>query len=111
MTIRNLDAIFRARSVALIGASTRANSVGLVTAKNLMAAGFRGPIMPINPKHKEIVGLPCYPDVRPVLLEQKCRMHGACMICLAMFGNGYRISTMKKSLQTLNPRDPAKYMC
>lgn len=63
MTIRNLDAIFRARSVALIGASTRANSVGLVTAKNLMAAGFRGPIMPINPKHKEIAGLPCYADV------------------------------------------------
>ena len=63
MTIRNLDAIFRARSVALIGATARANSVGLVTAQNLLSAGFDGPIMPVNPKHKEIAGLPCYPDV------------------------------------------------
>ena len=63
MTIRNLNTIFRPRSVTLIGASTRANSVGLVTAQNLMAAGFRGPIMPVNPKHKEIAGVPCYADV------------------------------------------------
>jgi acetyltransferase len=63
MTIRNLDAIFRARSVALIGASTRAGSVGLVTAENLLKAGFDGSIMPVNPKHKEIAGLPCYADV------------------------------------------------
>jgi acetyltransferase len=63
MTIRNLDAIFRAKSVALIGASIRPNSVGLVAAQNLMAAGFGGPVMPVNPKHKEIAGLPCYADV------------------------------------------------
>lgn len=63
MTIRNLDAIFRARSVALIGASTRASSVGLVTAENLLAAGFGGPIMPVNPKHTEIAGLHCYAEV------------------------------------------------
>ena len=63
MTSRNLDALFRPRSVALIGASTRTSSVGLVTAENLLGAGFRGPIMMVNPKHKEIAGLPCYADV------------------------------------------------
>jgi acetyltransferase len=63
MTIRNLDAVFRAKSVALIGASTRANSVGLVTAQNLRAAGFGGPIMAVNPKYEDVAGLPCYADV------------------------------------------------
>jgi acetyltransferase len=63
MTIRNLDAIFRPKSVALIGASTRASSVGLVTAQNLLSAGFAGPIMPVNPKHKEVLGQPCHADV------------------------------------------------
>jgi acetyltransferase len=64
MTIRNLDAIFRARSIALIGASARPNSVGLVTGANLLAAGFSGPIMFVNPKHSEIEGQRCYPDIR-----------------------------------------------
>src|SRR5262245_5409898 len=63
MTIRNLDAIFRARSITLIGASPRPDSVGLVTGQNLLAAGFSGPIMFVNPKHTEIRGQRCYPDV------------------------------------------------
>jgi acetyltransferase len=63
MTIRNLDAIFRARSVALIGASNRPNSVGLVTLRNLLAAKFPGPVMAVNPKHDQIEGQRCYPDV------------------------------------------------
>jgi acetyltransferase len=63
MTVRNLDAIFRARSVALIGASERPNSVGSVVMQNLLAAGFLGSITPVNPKHKEIAGQRCYPDV------------------------------------------------
>ena len=41
MSIRNLEAVFRPRSVALIGASKRAHSVGAVVARNLLAAGFR----------------------------------------------------------------------
>jgi acetyltransferase len=63
MTIRNLDAIFHARSVALIGASNRSNSVGLVTLRNMLAGGFAGQILPVNPKHEEVVGQRCYPDV------------------------------------------------
>jgi acetyltransferase len=63
MTIRNLDAIFRARSVTLIGASTRASSVGLVTAEKSCCRGISRADYAVNPKHKEIVGLPCYADV------------------------------------------------
>jgi acetyltransferase len=63
MSIRNLDAIFRPRSVALIGASNRPGSVGLVTAENLLAGGFDGPIIPVNPKHASVAGVLAYPDI------------------------------------------------
>jgi acetyltransferase len=63
MSIRNLDAIFRPRSVALIGASPRPRSVGRVIADNLLTGGFSGPVMPVNPKHKSVSGVLAYPDV------------------------------------------------
>jgi acetyltransferase len=64
MTIRNLDAVFHPKAVALVGASTRPGSVGLMIAHNLLAGGFDGPIMPVNPKHMAVAGLLCYPDVQ-----------------------------------------------
>ena len=64
MTIRNLDYMFRPRSVALIGASRTPNSVGAVLARNLFQGGFDGPIMPVNPKHAHIQSVPTYPDVK-----------------------------------------------
>jgi acetyltransferase len=63
MTVRNLDAFFRPKAVALIGASTRPNAIGHVIAQNLMAGGFEGPVMPVNPQHTAVGGVLCYPDV------------------------------------------------
>ncbi|HEY0302683.1 MAG TPA: CoA-binding protein, partial [Rhizomicrobium sp.] len=63
MTVRNLEAIFRPKSVALIGASTRPHAVGAVTADNLRMAGFDGPILPVNPKHAAVAGILAYPDI------------------------------------------------
>lgn len=63
MTIRNLDAIFRPGSVALVGASNRPHSVGAVIAENLRENGFDGPILPVNPKHKSVAGILCYSDI------------------------------------------------
>ncbi|HTY70657.1 MAG TPA: bifunctional acetate--CoA ligase family protein/GNAT family N-acetyltransferase [Alphaproteobacteria bacterium] len=64
MSIRNLDAIFKPKAVALIGASPRPHAVGFVTAENLLAGGFEGPIMPVNPKHRAVGGVLTYPDVK-----------------------------------------------
>ncbi|SJZ65975.1 GNAT family N-acetyltransferase [Consotaella salsifontis] len=55
MTVRNLDALFAPKSIALIGASNRPGTVGSVLARNLFRAGFQGPVMPINP-HEEVIG-------------------------------------------------------
>ena len=63
MSIRNLDAIFHPKSIALIGASTREHAVGTVVAHNLLAGGFDGPVMPVNPHHGAVSGVLAYPDV------------------------------------------------
>ncbi len=63
MTIRNLDAVFRPRSVALIGASERAGSIGRTLLENLLGADLRGDVYAVNPRHAAVLGRPCYPDV------------------------------------------------
>ena len=63
MTIRNLEFLFKPRSIALIGASKKVDSVGYVLARNLMQAGFDGSIMLVNPKHQKIEHTQVYPDI------------------------------------------------
>ena len=63
MSVRNLDAVFRPRSIAVIGASTNASTVGGVLSRNIVRAGFKGRIMPVNPHHDLIEGLPVYADI------------------------------------------------
>jgi acetyltransferase len=63
MTIRNFDALLRPGSVALIGASPRAGSVGLITAQSLLGGGFSGPMWFVNPKHQVIADRECHPSI------------------------------------------------
>ncbi|MCB0871770.1 MAG: bifunctional acetate--CoA ligase family protein/GNAT family N-acetyltransferase [Thermoleophilia bacterium] len=63
MTIRNLDHLFKPRSIALVGASRQQGSVGARIAQNLFRNGFDGPIMPVNPKYRAVEGVLTYPDV------------------------------------------------
>ena len=63
MGIRNLDRLFHARSIALIGASAREGSLGRAALANLRAGGFAGRIHLVNPRHSQIDGAPCLPRV------------------------------------------------
>jgi acetyltransferase len=63
MTIRNLDALFQPASIALIGASNQGGSVGSVLARNLLEAGFSGPVMAVNPHESAIRSTLAYPSV------------------------------------------------
>jgi acetate---CoA ligase (ADP-forming) len=47
-------------SIAVVGASRRQGSVGGTVLRNLVAAGFRGPVYPINPHAQTIAGRPAY---------------------------------------------------
>lgn len=52
-----LDTLFRPKSVAVIGASTKTLHIGNRIIKNLLDFGFQGAIYPINPKADEIRGI------------------------------------------------------
>jgi len=54
-----LDAIFRPLSVAVVGASNAPEKYGHIILKNILDAGFPGPVYPVNPKAREILGRPC----------------------------------------------------
>ena len=58
MSTYALDAVFRPKSVAVVGASPRPRSVGRAVVRNLRQAGFAGPIGLVNPKHRWIDGMP-----------------------------------------------------
>ena len=62
----DISPIFEAASVALIGASEREGSLGTVVLRNLVEAGFEGPIYPVNPKHDEVQGIACYPALQDI---------------------------------------------
>jgi acetyltransferase len=58
--------IFEATSVALVGASERDGSLGTVVLRNLVDAGFDGPIYPINPSHDTVQGRECFSSLQDI---------------------------------------------
>lgn len=63
MSVLNLHKMFNPESVSLIGASANKGSLGYVVMKNLMAGGFQGPILPVNPKYKSVSGVHTYQNI------------------------------------------------
>ena len=63
MSVRNLDHLFRPKSIALIGASDRPRSVGATVMRNLLEGGFAGPVWPVNASHRNVAGRPAFRDV------------------------------------------------
>ena len=69
MQIHYLERLFAPRSVAVVGASERAGSLGRFAFDNLLAGGYGGELVAINPKYRNVGGRPChaaeYTTVRP----------------------------------------------
>ncbi len=61
-----LDALFRPKTVAVIGASSKELHIGNRVIKNLLDFGFKGTIYPINPKSDEIRGVKAYKTISDV---------------------------------------------
>jgi acetyltransferase len=59
MSTYRLDKIFGPRSIAIVGASPRAGSLGRNVLRNLREAGFPGALHLVNPNYPEIDGVPC----------------------------------------------------
>jgi acetyltransferase len=58
-----MDRMFSPRSVCVIGAGAVPEKVGHAITDSLVTGGFPGPIYPIHPRHKEILGLRVYRDL------------------------------------------------
>ena len=58
MSTYALESVFRPQSIAVVGASPRERSVGRAVVRNLREAGFAGPVGLVNPKHRQIDGMP-----------------------------------------------------
>ena len=58
-----LEMFSNIRGIAVIGASENPEKLGYQVLSNLISSGFKGQVYPVNPKAKEILGLPCYASV------------------------------------------------
>ncbi|PIU40033.1 MAG: acetyl CoA synthetase subunit alpha [Candidatus Omnitrophica bacterium CG07_land_8_20_14_0_80_50_8] len=63
---RPLDAIFKPKTVAVIGATEKEDSVGRAVIWNLIQPCFKGRVFPINPKRPAIFEKKAYPDIQSV---------------------------------------------
>src|SRR5262252_4608263 len=63
-TIASLRPLLEPKAVAVIGASRRPHTIGRRVLDALVAAGFNGPIYPVNPEADEIGGLKAYRSAR-----------------------------------------------
>ncbi|MGB5558758.1 MAG: CoA-binding protein, partial [Paracoccaceae bacterium] len=61
-----LEPLFNPTSIAVFGASESGRSVGSKLFSNVLAGGFKGTIIPVNPKYKTVRGLRCYPSIKDV---------------------------------------------
>ena len=62
----NLDALFRPRRIAVIGASNRPLTIGHRILTNLLRYGFKGAVHPVNPKGEAILDLPACKSILEV---------------------------------------------
>jgi len=64
--IRNLEGIFKPKSVAVVGASANPSKIGYQILSNIIEGGYEGKIIPVHPKESEILGHKAYPTISDV---------------------------------------------
>ena len=67
-----LDPLLHPGSIAVVGASRRVGAVGNSVLRNLLAGAYSGTLAAVNPAHKEVEGIPCFPRLAdlPFVPEQ-----------------------------------------
>ena len=61
-----LTSLFEPKSVAVIGASEREDSVGNFIFRNILESGFKGRLYAVNPKLETVMGQPCYKSIEEI---------------------------------------------
>jgi len=60
VSAHHLEYLLAPQSLAVIGASDRAGSVGAKVIDNVLSGGFRGPVWPVNLRHASVAGVRAY---------------------------------------------------
>jgi len=68
----NVEKLFKARSIAIVGVSSETSKIGSVIFRNLVEGGYTGEIYLINPKYKTLYERPCYASLTAVPGEIDC---------------------------------------
>jgi acyl-CoA synthetase (NDP forming) len=63
MAEHRLDPLLQPASIALLGASERTDSPGMVLAEMVINSRYPGSVYPVNPGYSQILGRPCYVDL------------------------------------------------
>ena len=61
--IASFNALFKPKSVAVVGASSDPKKPGHTALKNLLAMGYQGKVYPINLREESVLGLRCHKSV------------------------------------------------
>lgn len=123
MSIRNFADLFAPSAIALIGASDKPGSIGQVIARNLLGAGFAGPVMFVNPHaaaiastcaYRTVADLPLTPDLAVIaapaatvpglaaeLANRGCR--AAVVISAGFEGDGAQAELRQRLLNAARP--------
>ncbi|MBL8023025.1 MAG: bifunctional acetate--CoA ligase family protein/GNAT family N-acetyltransferase [Elusimicrobia bacterium] len=62
----SLDVFFRPKSVAVVGATEHAGTVGRTLLWNLISSSFGGTVYPVNPKRPSVLGIKAYPRLSAI---------------------------------------------
>ena len=62
----SLNALFQPRSIAVIGASRRPDTIGYQIVDNLLRHGYTGVVYPVNPMAPAVHSIPAYPSVSAI---------------------------------------------
>ncbi|MBT0725397.1 GNAT family N-acetyltransferase [Rosenbergiella sp. S61] len=63
MSQLGLEALLKPKSIAVIGASRKVGRAGYLMMQNLLAGGFSGAILPVNPHYSAVCGVMAYPTI------------------------------------------------
>ncbi len=63
---KSIEFIINPRSIAVVGATNRPDSVGLAVFRNILSAGFQGVLYPVNPKAKSVWSVKAYPRLADI---------------------------------------------
>ncbi len=63
---KQMETLFKPKSVAIFGATPKSEKVGNVIIKNFIEEKYQGKIYPINPKYDEVLGIKCYKNINQI---------------------------------------------